>query len=117
VAWYRNHYACEECGHAWEDEWSCCCDDECGECGASDMEAIESDDLTIQVFDVAGSPGLFSISISPATAGHDPDYEDMCDEHGEPLIFADRDEAVAYLVANADAIAAAREAAEDAVYG
>jgi hypothetical protein len=33
-AWFLNHYQCD-CGHAWDDEWSCTCDDECGECGAT----------------------------------------------------------------------------------
>lgn len=29
---YRNTYECP-CGNAWEDQWDCGCDDECGACG------------------------------------------------------------------------------------
>ncbi|TXN73439.1 hypothetical protein [Methylobacterium sp. WL6] len=33
MAWYRSQYECEDCGCTWENEWSCCCNDERGECG------------------------------------------------------------------------------------
>jgi rubrerythrin len=46
MAWYKNHYVCEECGNAWDDEWSAACDDDCPHCDARHMEALESDDLT-----------------------------------------------------------------------
>ena len=26
---FRNYYRCDHCGHEWEDEWSCMCDDDC----------------------------------------------------------------------------------------
>jgi len=29
---YTNYYRCEHCDVAWQDEWSCACDDECPEC-------------------------------------------------------------------------------------
>lgn len=115
MAWYRNHYDCDRCGNSWEDEWSSSPDDVCGECEAKHIGTTKTEDLTIQLHDL--DDGLCSILVSPATAEEDPEYEDMCGDDGEPLIFADRDEAVAYLVANADAIAAAREAAEDEAYG
>ncbi len=31
---FINHYECESCGEAWQDEWSCGCDDECPSCHA-----------------------------------------------------------------------------------
>lgn len=46
MAWYRNHYHCGDCGTDWEDEWSCCCDDECPECGSRHWSPLESEDLT-----------------------------------------------------------------------
>lgn len=46
MAWFLNHYECP-CGHTWSDEWSCMCDDECGECGTTcsptDSEELEAD--------------------------------------------------------------------------
>ena len=115
MAWFVNHYRCSRCDSTWEDECSSCPEDECGECGSRHMDPFESEDVTIQIRDLDG--GLCSILVSPATAEEDPEYEDMRGDDGEPLIFADRGAAVAYLVANADAIAAAREAAEDEAYG
>lgn len=29
---WQNHYACDDCGTAWTDHWSCQCDDDCPEC-------------------------------------------------------------------------------------
>lgn len=48
MAWYNNHYECE-CGCKWADEWSCMCNDECPECGLSDIEPHESDDLSVLI--------------------------------------------------------------------
>lgn len=42
---YRNYYRCERCGHEWNDEWSCQCDDECPSCGARDMTPYRSEDV------------------------------------------------------------------------
>lgn len=43
-AWFLNHYECDW-GAEWTDEWSCTCDDDCPECGATccarDSEEIE----------------------------------------------------------------------------
>lgn len=49
MAWYRNHYHCGDCGTDWDDEWSCCCDDECPNCRSGDWSPVESDDLTFIV--------------------------------------------------------------------
>lgn len=45
MALFLNHYECSECGNAWEDEWSCACDDRCAVCNAS-IEPHQSDDIT-----------------------------------------------------------------------
>lgn len=34
VVW-RNLYDCADCNVTWGDDWSCQCDDDCPECGAS----------------------------------------------------------------------------------
>jgi hypothetical protein len=47
--WFRNFYHCGDCGTSWEDEWSCCCDDECPNCGSSDWSPYESEDLSVIV--------------------------------------------------------------------
>lgn len=33
-------YECE-CGERWESQWSCACNDQCGECGTKDIEPYE----------------------------------------------------------------------------
>jgi len=71
MAWFRNHYRCGDCGAYWEDEWSCCCDDECPVCGSGDWSPLESDDLT---FYVEEQDGAYAIYVSPITAEHRPDY-------------------------------------------
>ena len=38
---FLNRYCCPECGHEWDDTWSCACDDECPECGARDISPYE----------------------------------------------------------------------------
>lgn len=48
---FRNHYECE-CGESWDDEWSCCCDDECAACGCDcspDSDWIGPDEIELQV--------------------------------------------------------------------
>ena len=42
---FRNHYLCPECKTEWVDEWSCTCDDECPECGCSDISPVYSEDI------------------------------------------------------------------------
>lgn len=41
---FRNFYECERCGHQWEDEWECQCDDDCPKCGARHMSPYKSID-------------------------------------------------------------------------
>ena len=41
---FRNFYECDDCGHEWEDIWSCHCDDDCPECGARNMTPFKSED-------------------------------------------------------------------------
>lgn len=72
MAWYRNTYECSECGTNWEDEWSCCCDDECPSCSASDYSPVESEDISVLV--ERDELGRVKISYSHREAGHTPDY-------------------------------------------
>jgi hypothetical protein len=46
MAWYSNNYHCSDCGANWSDEWSCCCDDECPNCGSRNWSPFKSEDLT-----------------------------------------------------------------------
>lgn len=71
MAWYRNKYVCTDCGTGWVDEWSCCCDDECPNCGSGDWSPVESEDLTEVIEEVAGS---FLVMRSPDTADDKPRY-------------------------------------------
>jgi hypothetical protein len=71
MAWYRNHYHCGDCGTDWDDEWSCCCDDECPECGSRHWSPLESEDLTEEV--ARGVAG-FIVMRSPSGAGDKPRY-------------------------------------------
>jgi predicted nucleic acid-binding Zn-ribbon protein len=73
MAWYLNTYECSKCGHTWDDEWSCCCDDDCPECGASDFSPLESKDLSVYV-EKDGS-GNFSIFYSSPDAANSPEYK------------------------------------------
>lgn len=41
---YRNFYKCSECGHEWEDEWSCMCNDRCPDCDA-EIEPYKSEEI------------------------------------------------------------------------
>lgn len=43
---FLNYYECDRCGHKWQDEWSCTCDDDCPKCGARHMSPYNSDDLS-----------------------------------------------------------------------
>ena len=72
MAWFRNHYHCNKCGADWEDEWSCCCDDDCPECGSRHWSPLKSDDLT---FLVEPEQGIFAVYVSPMCAEHSPEYE------------------------------------------
>lgn len=72
MAWYRNIYECTDCGAGWEDEWSCACDDECPNCGASDYSPVDSEDLSVLV--ERSNLCRVQISYSHPEADHDPDY-------------------------------------------
>ncbi|KAF0123962.1 MAG: hypothetical protein FD152_3184 [Xanthobacteraceae bacterium] len=67
MAWFLNRYHCDACDTSWQDEWSCCCDDECPECG-DDLSPEDSDDLTVIV------EGC-EVGVSPASAEDDADYD------------------------------------------
>jgi hypothetical protein len=71
MAWYRNFYSCTDCGTSWEDEWSCCCDDECPNCGSGDWSPYESEDLT---FLVEQEGENFVVFESPISAEGNPSY-------------------------------------------
>ncbi|HEV7345848.1 MAG TPA: hypothetical protein VGN60_09500 [Devosia sp.] len=73
MAWFRNHYRCGDCGTAWGDEWSCCCDDECPGCGSSDWSPYDSDDLTF-ITEVDENDSKVTIFESPPSAEHKPAY-------------------------------------------
>jgi hypothetical protein len=74
MAWFLNHYECDECEKEWTDEWSCMCDDDCPHCGARHMSPHESEELT-HVIEQDGSQ--FVVLWSPETAEHDPDYREL----------------------------------------
>lgn len=72
MAWYLNHYQCGKCGTDWSDEWSCCCDDDCPECGARYWSPYKSEDLTEII---EPDRDKFVVLVSPDTAEHYPDYK------------------------------------------
>lgn len=74
MAWFRNYYECYLCGKPWEDEWSCTCDDDCPSCGARHASPVKSDDLTVLISE---DNGQHVVLVSPETAGHYPDYEEL----------------------------------------
>jgi len=71
MAWYRNHYHCGDCGTDWEDEWSCCCDDDCPDCGSRHWSPVDSEDLTEVLFEAKDG---FIVMQSPDSAEHKPSY-------------------------------------------
>jgi hypothetical protein len=74
MAWFRNHYRCDRCQFAWQDEWSCMCDDDCRGCGARDISPCDADDLT----DIIATRGdAFVVFRSPETAEQKPDYQEV----------------------------------------
>lgn len=42
---FLNHYRCPSCQHEWDNQWSATCDDECPNCGASNISPWRSEDL------------------------------------------------------------------------
>ncbi|RNC93460.1 hypothetical protein [Oceaniradius stylonematis] len=75
MAWYLNTYECDYCSAAWEDEWSCLCDDECPYCGASDHSPVRSEDLSAYV--ETAEDGRLTVFYSHPSAGHKPDYREL----------------------------------------
>lgn len=74
MAWFLNHYKCDECTHEWDNEWSCMCDDDCPNCGARHMSPTESEDLT-KVIELHRAS--YVVYWSPETAEHEPDYREL----------------------------------------
>lgn len=74
MAWFLNHYECYRCGRAWEDEWSCMCDDECPYCGARDASPVTSEDLTNIYIEEQSE---FVVLRSPETAEDKPRYAEV----------------------------------------
>ncbi|WP_069910323.1 hypothetical protein [Devosia insulae] len=72
MAWYLNHYHCDSCDTEWEDDWSCCCDDDCPASGSRHWSPHESEDLT-EVIEQDGDE--FVVLVSPETAEHYPEYK------------------------------------------
>lgn len=72
MAWFLNHYVCEDCKRVWEDEWSCMCDDDCPRCSARHMSPYDSTDLTEIVEECNGT---FLVYRSADSAEHSADYE------------------------------------------
>lgn len=38
-------YRCPNCGHEWQEQWSCACDSQCPECGLQNIEALSWDEV------------------------------------------------------------------------
>ena len=74
MAWYRNLYHCTDCDTRWADEWSCCCDDECPNCGSRNWSPYQSEDLTEVV---AKTDRGFAVYRSSDSADDDPDYAEI----------------------------------------
>jgi hypothetical protein len=88
MAWFLVKYKCEQCDETWEQEWSCCCDDECPSCGVN-HEAINSEckDLSVVVelspqirsgimseYEAMGYYDRWNVFVSSRDADDDPDY-------------------------------------------
>lgn len=71
MAWYLNKYECEDCDVAWDDEWSCGCDDQCPNCG-HDFSPYDSNNLS--AYKEVDADGDYQIYYSPPEAGDGPDY-------------------------------------------
>ena len=42
---YLNKYSCYQCGHEWEETYSCGCDSQCGYCGAKNCSPSSSEEI------------------------------------------------------------------------
>jgi hypothetical protein len=38
-------YRCPNCGHEWQEQWSCACDSECPHCGLKDITALSWEEI------------------------------------------------------------------------
>ena len=68
MTWFINHYHCTDCDTKWSDEWSCCCDDECPNCGSRNWSPIDSDDFSVIVSE---SGGEYVVLLSPPEVEED----------------------------------------------
>lgn len=73
MAWFLNTYVCPECGSVWQDEWSCCCDDECGQCGCRNISPASSEDRSVLA--LQNKKEQWEVFVSPETAEDDPEYQ------------------------------------------
>lgn len=91
---FANFYRCPECKTAWEDEWSCACNDECPGCGLKDIEPYESHEHPIDpqaaVERVVSFGESFLTDWIDNEGKHDPDCERQGREFeaGKPLCLA-----------------------------
>jgi hypothetical protein len=72
VAWFSNRYVCPICRVTWDSDWSSCCDDECPDCGLSDVSPVTSEDDTIVAR--PENEGSWQILLSSPEAEEDPCY-------------------------------------------
>jgi hypothetical protein len=72
MTWFINHYHCTDCGTKWSDEWSCCCDDECPNCGSRNWSPVDSDDLSVIVSESGGE--YFVLQSPPEVEEDKPRY-------------------------------------------
>ena len=83
---FRNFYRCPECKTEWQDEWDSTCNDECPNCGLSDIEPYKSEDIPPQKPDTEGEAILKAIA-TKATEDHGTRlYEEITKaarQHGE----------------------------------
>ena len=86
MAWFKNRYICPECRSSWEDEWSCACDDECGECGSESISPVETFDLTLRLEKLHAD--TWTVSLSPDHAEESPEFREIgviaISENGKP---------------------------------
>lgn len=89
MAWFLNHYVCDECEQEWDDELSCTCDDDCPHCGARHMQVSRCIDLT-EIVVQDDEKGTFLVLRSPDTAEDKPRYRVLAE-------FPTRDKAERFL--------------------
>lgn len=84
MAWFRNNYCCPRCEYFWEDEWSSACDDQCPSCGQKNIEAIDSEDLSIII--EQQNDKIFRVTYSPSSTAHEPFYVVLAEVTNENLL-------------------------------